>query len=341
MTRTRLRGLSLAALGAVSACGAPGGGATPVDGAPPWADAVVADDRPIINQDYVPYLVGELSRVYQPSGDRYLNDHALARGPDGVWHLYGINAATRGTPQLERTFLHATATSLIGPWTELPDVLDAADEPTKEVLWAPFVLDRGGGRWSMYYWGGVSGSTDAPARGTRRADTGDLRAFTRVPGRVPGGRDPFVLRVDDRWLLYSVGADAQARGQIVVSETRTPDDVTSWSTPVAILTDPVPSYPWGNVESPYVVPYAGRYYLFVTRTGPPSPEHVSAYDRTLVFRSADPARYEWRAITEMRAHAAEVLEADGAYYLTSGGWSAEVGPKARGLSIAPMRWAPQ
>jgi hypothetical protein len=103
-----------------------------------------------------------------------------------------------------------------------------------------------------------------------------------------------------------------------------------------VLEDPKPNYAWGNLESPFVVPYRGRYYLFTTRTGP----GPSDYNRTYVFRSRDPLRFSWAPVTELRGHASEVVTADGRMFVTSGGWTSAVGERNRGLLLAPLAWAP-
>src|SRR5687767_7901146 len=88
----------------------------------------------------VPYVGGELERVFVPPGTRYVNDHSLVRGPDG-WHLYGITHDSIGMPLAETTFLHATAPDPRGPWTAQRDVLVADPSLGEHVLWAPHVVE--------------------------------------------------------------------------------------------------------------------------------------------------------------------------------------------------------
>jgi len=146
-----------------------------------------------------------------------------------------------------------------------------------------------------------------------------------------------VLRDGGRWILYSVGVGAGDRGQIVATTTADLDDPDGWSPLVAVLTDPVPSFAWGNLESPFVVRRGAWFYLFTTRTA----DNAIDYVRTVVFRSRDPLAFAWDPITELRAHAAEVVrDGDGSWHLTSGGWTSYVGEDNRGLLIAPLAWAP-
>lgn len=291
--------------------------------------------------DYIPYLAGEYHRVFAPPGTRYLNDHTLFVDAAGTWHVIGITHESAGDPHAERAFLHATAPSLTGPWTSRADALEADPALNESAIWAPHVVETRPGRWSMFYCF-IQIVPEGESTCMRRADSVDLVAWRRLErtstreDRPPGGRDAFLLRDGARWLLYSVGVSASRHGQILVTETGDLDDPRGWSPLSVALEDPRPDLPWGSVESPFVVPYAGSFYLFVTRTADGS---STDYARTLVFRSADPLRFAWRPIAELRAHAAEVVTHEGRHYLTSGGWTSLIGEANRGLSVAPLRWA--
>lgn len=276
---------------------------------------------------WVPLMVGPFQRVYRPVGTRYLNDHTLTREPDGRWHLFGITHDSEGDPSREMSFLHASAPALLGPWSDEGDALHS--QPPEESLWAPFVLPTGAGRWSMFYYG------NTPDHRVLRAESADLHRWERSASSAPGGRDPFLLRVGAVWYLYSVGADEHREiGQIVVSESR---DLLRWTMPTVALADPVAAFGWGNLESPVVVRRGEEFYLFVTRTS----ESPHDYARTMVFASTDPTRFAWEPVTEIMAHAAEVIEDGGGWFITSAGWTARMGERWRGLSIAPLAWAPR
>jgi beta-fructofuranosidase len=278
---------------------------------------------------WVPYIDGAFGRVFRPDGTRYVNDHTLLRDGAGRWHLFGITDDSQGDPGGEESFLHATASELGGPWVERGDVLDLPRGSTK-VRWAPHVIEPEPMHWVMYFWGGT------PDDRVQRADSTDLFTWTLDPRSAPGGRDPFVLRVGQEWLLYSVGVSELVGeggfGQIVVSRST---DLERWSEPTVALQDPALSFGWGSLESPTVVARDDGYYLFVTRTS----DSPIDYGRTMVFHSTDPTRFAWDPVTEMLAHAAEVIEVDGQSYITAAGWTATLGERWRGLSIARLGWA--
>ena len=320
-------------VGVNAGCGGGGGGdldggAADVTRDAPSSDASNPDarnpDGAAAAENWVPFVRGDFTRVYRPTGTRYLNDHTVLRDDAGLWHVWGITHDSQGMPFAERSFLHATAPSLEGPWTDQPDALTV--NASEQTLWAPFVVRSAPTTWSMYYWGSTADSR------VQRADSADLRTWVRDRRSAPGGRDPFVLRSAEGWLLYSVGVSTSARGQILVSSS---PDLETWSEPRVALEDPVPSFGWGNLESPTVARYDGRWYLFLTRTSKSPIDYV----RTVVFVSDDPARFTWDPITELHTHAAEVFTYDGRWYITAAGWTSSVGERWRGLSVARLGWA--
>jgi arabinan endo-1,5-alpha-L-arabinosidase len=328
--------VSILCLAALAACGGSPRVATRKDDPPWWRERGVGRCR------HVPYVAGDFYRTYVPSGSRYLNDHSLIMGPDGTWHVYGITNDSAGDPEAEHQFLHATAPSLFGPWTEQPDALVADPRMNEAVLWAPHVVEASAGRWALFYYADLLDGD--PTRGVRRAESTDLWHWQRVEAtaspraRPPGGRDPFLFRGADRWLLFSVGVDGASHGQILSSQSR---DLSfdEWSAASPVITDPVATGPWrrGNLQSPFVVTHDEQFYLFVTRKSPSPIDYV----RTNVFCSDDPRHFDWQPIAELRAHAAEIVVDHGRSFITSGGWTKAIGEDHRGLSIAPLEWAPR
>ncbi len=67
-------------------------------------------------------------------------------------------------------------------------------------------------------------------------------------------------------------------------------------------------------------------------SGPPdgSGERCTPYARTVVYFSHDPMSFTWDPITELPAHAAEVVTDErGEQFITRGGWPAYVGESNR------------
>ena len=288
--------------------------------------SVTADASSVFRSAWIPYVDGAFDRVFEPAGTRYLNDHTLLRGDDGRWHVYGIADSSQGMPFAERALLHASAPDLHGPWQTEADILTATG--AEQVLWAPFAFPTEPHRWVMFYYSGAVPQT------LDRADSSDLEQWVRAGRPIPGGRDPYVLKVSDGWLLYSVGVSASSHGQILVSRSA---DLEHWSASTVALEDPVASFGWGNLESPTVVVRGGEHYLFVTRTS----DATIDYARTIVFAANDPAHFTWSPVTEILAHAAEVITDGERQFITSAGWTSSVGQQWRGLTLARLSWAPR
>ncbi len=282
---------------------------------------------------YLPVVLGAMQRVFVPADTRYLNDHTLVRGDDNLWHVYGITARASQGIAGQRQFLHGTAPELMGPWTERPDILVLApDEPSRTS--APHVV-REAGEWLMFWYHNVQD-------GGRLARSRDLSTWTRDPRPVPGSRDQFAMRLDDgRWLLYTSWISQEADGIHDAVALYESTSATDWSgarlslalrNPAVCRTNDC----WGWYESPFVVELGGYFYLFVTFTSS-APSH---YDRTWVYRSRDPRRFDPEPITELRAHAGEVVRDGDRMYLSSAGWPWIIGEERRGLMLAQLGWVP-
>ncbi|MFB9909545.1 hypothetical protein [Allokutzneria oryzae] len=270
---------------------------------------------------------GDWRHLYDPSvgEDRnwYLNDHTFVRDPQNTWHMFGITHAEPLNPLDEKHFAHATAPSLHGPWAKQPFALDNDPGYHGEAhLWAPHVV-RHDGLYYMFYCGG---DADHSSYAINLATSPDLRTWTRHPGGPLfrdgfDARDPFVTRVDGRWVLYYTATVHPDGGNFVVAY-RTSDDLVRWSERGLAYTEPL-----GGVmtESPFLVRKGTDWYLFI---GP-----RRGYVGTDVFRSKDPFHFgvdSW--VGNIPSHAAEVIFAEGRYWVTHAGWG------QRGVYLAPLEW---
>ncbi|MEU6716971.1 family 43 glycosylhydrolase [Nonomuraea sp. NPDC046802] len=276
---------------------------------------------------------GRFNHVYNTarlSPPRYLNDHTLIKGRDGLWHMFGITGteAPQGVApdsRQEDNLAHATAPSLNGPWTTQPYALTV--NPTyhgEDHLWAPHVIENAG-TYYMFYAAGLG--RDAAIN---LATSQDLFTWTRHPGGPLfrdglEARDPFVTRVGSQWVMYYTATSTPDGGNHVVAY-RTSTDLITWSGRQIAYTDPTTTADSGPVtESPFVVERDGWWYLFIGPRG--------GYVGTDVYRSQNPLRF---AIGDyaghVPAHAPEIVQDGAQWWVSHAGWFQD------GLHIAPLRW---
>lgn len=261
---------------------------------------------------------------YAP-GPWYVNDHTLIRAEDGRWHVFGIWHPEPAAPLEETFFLHASAEDLEGaPWTVHPAVLHAREEIGEIHVWAPHVI-RHDGRYWMFYCGGRADHADYRIE---LAISTDLFTWEHHPGGslVADGfdaRDPMVLREGDRWLMYCTRTSEPTGGFHEVS-VRSSVDLIAWSDPQVAYRSTQSGTVGGPTESPFVVPVAGGWILFVCESG--------LYDRTLAYFSSDPCRFTdaGKIDVDLDEHCAEIVQDEEDTWITGGGWG------RGGLTIRPL-----
>jgi hypothetical protein len=295
------------------------------DDRPPWGETIgsVGGRPPISIEPFV--------EIYDPAdGEREpwcLNDHCFAKGPDGLWHVFGITHLKPYNHALDpgTRLAHATATSLEQRgWRKEPFALTADPSRFDEhLLWAPHVVEREGTFHMFVCAGAASGNLFS----IRRYESEDLWSWRRThspPAVVDGveARDPMVLRDGDGWILYYTATERPDGGRFVVAAV-TSHDLVDWSSRRIVLTHPREGAFGGPTESPFVVRRGPAYYLFVT-----DDEIVH------VYASRDP--FSWSVedhVFAYRGRACEVVRDEtGAWFISHVGW--ELG----GLAIAPLQW---
>jgi beta-fructofuranosidase len=289
---------------------------------------------------------GPFERIYDPSvgeAERwYINDHTFVRDHRGTWHLFGITHAEPFAPHDETQLAHATAPALHGPWTKQPVALRADPTLQESVLWAPHAVAHDGRYWMFVCAGGPSPTQFR----LHLATSDDCWTWTRHaenPLRVDGyeARDPMVLRIGERWVLYYTATTAPEGGNFAVVAMES-DDLVRWRGRRVVYTDACSGTGGGPTESPFVVARGGRYFLFIgpdwqglldahARTGRYDP---AAYRRTRVLMSDDPFRFELAGqVGTIDAHAAEVVvDEHGATWVSHCGWG------QGGVYLAPLRF---
>ena len=292
--------------------------------------------------------VGAFERIYDPSvGERerwYVNDHTFVCDRSGTWHLIGITHAEPMAPKDEKHLCHATARALQGPWEKQAFALSTVEELGETHLWAPHIIEHDDRYWMFVCAGGAS----PEAYRIHLATSTDCWTWQRHPANpivVDGfeARDPMVLRVGDRWVMYYTATSAPGGGHHVVVATES-DDLVSWSGRRIVYEDELVGDMAGPTESPFVVERRGRWYLFI---GPSDfgaswkrmqrgedPDWASTYATTIVIESDDPLHCEREQIVaRIRAHAAEVVvDGHGASWISHCGWG------QRGVHLAPLDW---
>ena len=276
---------------------------------------------------------GEFVKIYDPSvGEEqrwYINDHCFVYGPKNRWHLFGITHPEPAHPLDEDNFAHATAKTLLQqPWAKQSLALTVASESpwNEEHLWAPHVILHSG----IYYMFYCAGDRDHTKYKIHLATSPDLQTWTRHPRNpmvVDGydARDPFILRLEYRWVMYYTATSQPEGGNHIVAYV-TSDDLVSWGNRGVAFSDSSKGTFGGPTESPFVVQRGNRYFLFLGPRG--------GYDGTDVFVSNNP--FCWNSenkVGHIPSHAAEVVrDCDGSWYISRCGWD------RGGVYLAPLMW---
>ena len=143
-------------------------------------------------------------------------------------------------------------------------------------------------------------------------------------------RDPFVMRVKDKWVMYYCATSEPENGHHVIAYV-TSDNLLTWTNRGIVFTDPSVGSSGGPTESPFVVQRGDNYYLFI---GPRWGKNGEGYDVTDVFVSTDPFHWDITSkVGRLPCHAAEVVQdTDGKWYVSRCGWG------RGGVYLAPLIW---
>ncbi|RYD39499.1 MAG: hypothetical protein EOP85_15825, partial [Verrucomicrobiaceae bacterium] len=204
------------------------------------------------------FSVGEFKEIYDPATPEEawcLNDHTFVKGPDGLWHMFGI---THIKPfeffkDPGRNLAHATANSLLqSPWKKEPFALTAEEKYGEHFFWAPHVM-KVGDLYHMYVCAGAKEGHDYAIHHLTSADLWKWERDPRNPVLVDGfdGRDPMLLRAGDRWILYyTANSEKKGGNHIVAAVTST--DLVHWSDRKVVFNHPRTGTFAGPTESPFV-----------------------------------------------------------------------------------------
>jgi arabinan endo-1,5-alpha-L-arabinosidase len=302
-----------------------------------WNDRMATERR---NAPARP-VAGDFRHIYDPSVDEdepwYINDHTFVRDRAGMWHLFGITHAEPLNPFEERLLAHATAPTLHGPWTKQPYALSAEEAWGETQLWAPHVIEHDGQFW-MFVCGGGTSHTEYRIQLATSPDCWSWARHPENPLVVDGflARDPMVIALGERWVMYYTATTEPHGGQFVVAALES-TDLVRWSNRRLVYTDPQAGTYGGPTESPFVVERAGWYYLLIGPNWEGMEKfdvHSPSYRRTRAFASQDPLAFDVEdEVGVIDAHAAEVIvDEQGAMWVSHCGWG------QAGVYLAPLQW---
>ena len=272
-------------------------------------------------------------KIYDPSiGEAepwYINDHTIIKGAD-AWHLFGITHTEPAKPLDEKLCAHACSKDIFNvPFQKLPCPLAADTQANEAHFWAPHVILNNG----IYYMFYCAGSPDGHDKyRIHLATSKDLTTWERHaenPMLIDGydARDPMVLRIGDRWVMYyTCNSTPNGGNHCVACVTST--DLIHWGNKRVVFTSDLSGTYGGPCESPFVEKVNDVYFLFIGPYG----GYDKCYSNTAVYASRDPFCFGGAPVGYIPAHAAEVLHVDGKYYITHCGWG------EGGVYLAPLHF---
>jgi len=251
------------------------------------------------------------------------NDHTFIKDHNNRWHCFGITKpwmsgdnshAGEGlcfhalAPETENgTFGEAVK---IQSWKDLPKISEGG------VGWAPSSI-KIGSQYSL-----IGSQLD-------RMVSDDLENWTYagkldVPIEGVGGsvRDPQVSVIDGVYHMVICCCD-----KVGLS---TSEDFVTWTDMTVIFK---PENDEWRTESPFLVPYDGRYYLFWTLWDTGDLSGYGYPTRSFVQCSEDLWDFNGEPIIEFSAHAPNVIQDEGGSWFVS-----TTDYPHRGISVAPLEW---
>jgi len=266
-------------------------------------------------QESLVFRPGEFKLLLRSPDDHFFAGSSIVRGPDGQWHLYAARCARkdRYREEKQQQIVHATAPSVDGPWTLRGTALEANAEFGEDFLWDPFVLVHDG-RFYMFYTGSGRAWTGWDPGAGDRWKVKDFGKATQGPHGIhlatsPDGitwqrhgngplfrdsifaRHPFVLRHENRWLMYYSGTEPpETMGKHAVL-LRTSTDLIHWEERRVALADNTDVTPWPEhpfFRDNFIYRNAAGFWLF---TGPVNNNNQSRFHYRRIYRSDDPYRF--------------------------------------------------
>jgi beta-fructofuranosidase len=279
------------------------------------------------------FSVGEFVRIYDPSvGEKepwYVNDHCFIQGPDGKWHLFGITRQEPAQPAEEDNFAHAVSPELYNPdgWVKQPFALSTDSAGGEAHLWAPYVIEHEG-LYYMYY---CAGGRTSHEYQIKLATSKDLYTWQRHPANpmmIDGfdARDPFILRIKDKWVMYYTATSDPKGGNHIVCSIES-DDLIHWGNKKTVFTDPEVGTWGGPTESPFVVQRAAAIIICPSDHGTAIAVPVS-----IAARTHSTGRLRRKSDESIPTQQNFIRDKDGRWFVSHCGWG------QGGVFLAPLIW---
>jgi hypothetical protein len=289
-----------------------------------------------------PKLAGDWIQVsYSPdlpaiqSAPGQVVDHCFFPAADGTWQLW---TQIRDSAVGRLFYRWEGGKELAHPDWEARGICWRADRNCGESwntgdqdwIHAPYTMIEDG-TYIMYYGGGPSKNGDAQISIATSADglaferVTDADGFTEVCAGPGYARDAMVLKIGDEYVMYYAG-DIDNHG-IIAARTSPRPFGAPWSDYRVVSKGGICGNDRTSQQCPFVMFLDDYYYLF--KMGP-----SNRYE-TAVYRSEDPFDFgeeDDQLVTVLEASAAEVIEEDGQWYLSS------LIPGYKGVRIRQLNW---
>ncbi|MBN2155405.1 MAG: family 43 glycosylhydrolase [Candidatus Lokiarchaeota archaeon] len=300
----------------------------------------------------IPAISGTWSHIFNPNETKfmnrltimnkshwYTNDHCFVRGPDNLWHGYGIIGYNilgfAFSWIIEQNLFHITSDSLTrNVWQEHNYALNADRTKGEQYAWAPHIISKNNLLYMYYAAGnlrpfsiisGIHGRIQlATSEDGFKWKRNEYNPIFSGPGNA---RDPMIFELNSQYFAYYTTSynEKDKRSCVAV---RTSPDLRHWSGPKIAFIYPGKNSKWaGNTESPFVVCNEEIFYLFVCHA-------QKKYNLTSVYWSEDPELFpNENHVCDLNTHASEIIfDGEEGWFISNTGWD------KKGLFLAPLEW---
>ncbi len=275
-------------------------------------------------------------------------DFGIWRAADNTWQLWSCVRHTKESGRT-RLFHRWESGSLTAPDWKPMGIAMRADSTLGETpggLQAPFVF-RDGGKFRMLYgdWVRICSATSEEGKSFRRDVHTNGQPALFAEGHEENARDPFVMKIGDRWYCYYTATRTTERSEndkpitrkIGVVYVRTSPDLATWSEAQVVASGGEAGDGLFSAECPHVVEVTpGHFYLFRT-------QRYGWGAQTRVYHSTDPMDFGHgpsdegdarHLVSSLPMAAPEIVKMDGQWFV------AALREDLKGIQVAGLEWLP-